>query len=229
MTTYATLLEALRKKHHEKLDHATNNPFVRELCDGTLDDAILFTYLTQDLKFFNLSLRLLARCTSLCTEPTALVTLGKQIGYLSASEATYFDLTLTELRSKPEKLAPAMLKNPSVTLPEVQEFLNFLDESMNSDSYTEIITCLFIFEFIYLEWAQRHGSNATEIAKLPYKHKEWVYLHIGPDFERWVNFLGAEVARVTEDFSEREKAERIAVRVLDLECKFFDSCYYYKS
>lgn len=226
---YATLLETLRKKYHDKLEHATNHPFVRELCNGTLDDTVLFTYLTQDLKFFNLSLRLLARGTSMCTDPTALITLGKQIGYFSASEATYFDLTLTELRAKPEKLAPSMLKNPSETLPEVHEFLSFLEENMNSDSYTEIITCFFIFEFIYLEWAQRHGSNATEIAKLPYKHKEWVYLHLGPHFERWVNFLGSEVARVTEDIKEREKAERIAARVLDLECMFFDACYNYKS
>lgn len=58
-------------------------------------------------------------------------------------------------------------------------------------------------EKIYLGWA--HYDMASKgVFCLPFKHKEWINLHAGPEFEAWVEFLRSELERVASTTKNRE-------------------------
>lgn len=226
MTLVNTLLGKFSQKFHESITCELTN----ELCSGTLPDYKLYTYLVQDLKFFQLGLNLFGNALVLCDDPKSAIVLGKQVGFLSNDENTYFHQCLEQLRSESleeiERNVPSMLQDPP-TLPEVQKYLDFMSYlTFQSRSYAEIITSMFVMEKVYLGWAEYHLQNTPATKKLSYKHDEWVKLHSGPDFSKWVDFLASEVNRVGGN--EKAACEEYFERALDLEIDFFRACYSYE-
>lgn len=228
-----TFVNSLLKKFEAKFLAATNHPLTNELCDGTLPDYKLYTYLVQDLKFFQLGLNLLGNTLARCDAPESAIVLGKQIGFISNDENTYFFRCLDQLRRESltelQNKVPAMLEDMPHIIPEVNRYLSVMDYlAFESKSYEELVVFVYVMEKVYLGWAEVNISS-KDTTKLAYKHKEWVDLHSGADFESWVEFLGQEVERVAINDESKKIIENWFLKTLDLEVAFFDGCYYYST
>lgn len=212
----------------EKYAKSISHPLTDELCKGTLPDYKLFTYLVEDLKFFQAGIRFIGRAVSLCDDPKAAIKLGKQLGFLCSNENDYFTKTLAELRSTSEielqRHVPELLSVSPELLPAVREYIAALDSWTEGDSYVELITVLYGMEQVYLGWADRNLACGLPEA-LPYKFREWVDLHSGEDFENWVSFLKNEVERVVSEPSSEQTSITAFERMVELEILFFDACY----
>lgn len=222
-----TFVEELHEKYSAKFHEVVSHPFTTELCQGTLPDYKLYTYLVQDLKFFQDSLKVLGTTLAYCDDPVASIVIGKQVGFLAHDENTYFQTCLKQLETDSlEELrehAPSMLAKPSPTLPQVQKYLGVLRElAFNCTEYAKIITYMYVMEKSYLGWVQ---YNEPTMGRLEYKHQEWVDLHNGPAFCKWVDFLASEVNRVAADASARELMREAFQCAVQLEIDFFEACY----
>lgn len=223
----------LLEKYSELYHKSISRPLTNELCKGTLPDYKLHTYLIQDLKFFQYSLSLLGNALTHCDHNPSSIVLGKQIGFLAHSENTYFFKCLeqlaTESAAEVEKYTATMRQKPAPILPAVQKYLDLLSYlTHESKSYTEIITFIFGMEIVYQGWANYHLNHTPEVKSLAYKHREWIDLHSGPDFDAWCDFLGKEVSRTATNEENKKKSKLIFEKTLDLEIDFFDATYDYR-
>ncbi|CAI4056620.1 hypothetical protein SKDZ_03G0830 [Saccharomyces kudriavzevii ZP591] len=208
--------DKLIQKHASLFKKATEHKFTNELCSGTLKDRSLYIYLTQDLLFFETSLRLICKTTSLAPTTHALITLAKKIGFFSNDENSYFHDCL-------ELLAPSLTeaeraKFDHKAIPAVDTFLKLIEDLTkdNSVSWASLITDLWISEEAYWTWAR----DTPRAPGLHWKYQKWIDLHDGEHFQTWCEFLKAEVDKFSV-----EEVEGIFVKVLQLEVDFFDSCY----
>lgn len=228
------IIDLLLAKHYELFQESISHPLTNELCQGILPNYKLYTYLHQDLKFFQKGLNVFGKVLAFCDNPEAAITLGKQIGYISNDENDYFfncfqQIKLESLNHLQSKI-PTILKDDSFELPEVKQYNDFLTNLvLNCNSYIELITFMYTMEKVYLEWANYNISNNSVPPNLPYKYKEWIVLHNGPDFTNWVQFLKQEVLRVVKTREQQLVCEQIFLKVLKLEIAFFNACYYYSS
>ncbi|KAK6198606.1 transcription regulator [Scheffersomyces amazonensis] len=226
------IVDTLIAKYEEKFTESISHPLTNELCQGTLPDYKLFTYLVQDLKFFNIGLNLFGKVLALCDDPQPSIVLGKQIGFVSNDENDYFYKCLSELKEESlddikTKVSP-MLEEPALTLPAVQKYLDFLNYLIfDCQSYVELITTMYVLEKVYLGWVEYNEHRIP--SDLPYKHSEWIKLHGGPDFTKWVQFLKDEVIRVTKTDEDRKISEQAFVAALQHEIEFFNACYEYST
>lgn len=224
------LVDHLLDKYSEKFQKLITCALTNELCNGTLPDHKLYTYLVQDLKFFQLGLNFFGNALVHCDKPESAIRLGKQIGFISNSENTYFFKCLEQLRNESRKEiethAKSMLSDEPPTLPAVQKYLDTLHYlTFELTLYAEIITFMFVMEKVYQGWAEYHLERTPEVKNLSYKHKEWVDLHSGPEFEEWCDFLAEEVNRVGVDGDTQNACEKFFELTLDLEIEFFEGCY----
>lgn len=220
----------LLQKFEPKFHQATRHNLTNELCTGILPNHKLFTYLVQDLKFFQLGLNLFGNALRLCDDTKSVIILGKQIGFLCADENLYFHEILKQLKSQNadelQAKLPKMLQLETI-LGDVQEYLNALHYlAFETMHYGEVITFTYVMEKVYLEWAQYNIKKGIP-DDLPFKHLQWLKLHSGAEFESWVAFLEDEVDRTAKDSTCRASMEKWFERTLDLEIAFFDACYDY--
>lgn len=225
-------VDLLLSKHHALYSNSITHPLTNELCQGTLPDYKLFTYLTQDLKFFQVGLNLFGKTLAYCDDDKSAIVLGKQIGFVSNDENDYFFRCLDEIKASNgdelQHYVSPMLADPAPTLQPVKEYIDLLKYLVyESTSYIELITFMYVMEQVYLGWADYHLQRGTVPSDLAYKHKEWIVLHSGPDFTKWVDFLKSEVNRVVTDDEARAKSEDIFVKTVQLEIDFFSACYNY--
>lgn len=227
-----SFLSSLLKQYSSAVEKSQTHPLTNELCRGTLLDAKLWVYLTQDLKFFQRGMNVFGRTLAYCDDANASITLAKQIGFVANDENDYFEKALKELKDSAAKSVPKMVNDPTLILPQVQIYLNLLDEmAYKCTSYVEIITFMYVMEFVYLGWANYNLQHEdVNMDNLPYRYKEWIVLHSGPEFTNWVNFLENEVNRVTfgADKDTLQLCENMFIKAVNLEIDFFDACYQYR-
>jgi thiaminase len=228
-------VDELLLKHAEKFYSSITHPLTNELCDGSLPDYKLYTFLVQDLKFFQTWLNVMGKAISLCKNSESTIILAKQIGYVAGRENDYFDITMEQLKQTSyDQLhdnIPSMLTSCPNRLPEVQAYIDTMEKLVaESISYCEIVTFLFVMEKVYLGWADYNLQQDRKTENLEYKHKEWISLHSGKEFEGWVQFLADEVERSASEVSEDEweKCEHIFEKTIDQEIDFFQSCFSFK-
>ncbi|RCK66090.1 Protein PET18 [Candida viswanathii] len=223
-----SVIERLLKENNDIFQESITHPLTTELCQGTLADYKLFTYLHQDLKYFQISLNLFGKTLAYCDFPKAAIRLGKQIGFISSLENDYFTITLKELTDSSDLSKVKKLKDDDLTLPAVTKYLELLHYlTYESTSYIELITLLYVMEKTYLGWAQYNTEKGIKEG-LAYKHQEWINLHLGYDFEAWVDFLASEVERVVKTEDEFKVCEAMFVKTVKLETEFFEACYTYR-
>lgn len=225
-------VDTLLEKYAEKFKTSISHPLTNELCSGTLPDHILYTYLVQDLKFVEIGLRFFGNTLARCEVPSASVILGKQIGFISNLEYSYFVNCMEQLRNesgdKLKKYVSLMLEKEPPALPAVQKYLDVMHYlACESRSYEELITFLYVLEKVYLEWVL-YNRATKDFSNLQYKHKEWIDLHVGPDFEPWVDFLALELERVAASGKHQENIAKWFEKTIDLEIEFFDACYFHQ-
>ncbi|ODV81109.1 heme oxygenase-like protein [Suhomyces tanzawaensis NRRL Y-17324] len=215
-----SFVDLLLHKYASQLSGAVTHQLTQQLCSGTLPDHVLFTYLTQDLMFFNSGLQVFGKALAQCDDARAAIVLGKQIGFICNDENDYFKIVLDQLRDSVSAKVADMTSSKPPVLPAVAQYIDFM---ATLNTYPEVITFMYAMEKVYLDWAEE-----TELAAdLPYKHKEWIVLHSGEAFTAWTAFLKSEVERVVDDSTAKD-CERVFHQTLELEIAFFQECYRYE-
>ncbi|KAI5959291.1 uncharacterized protein KGF55_005441 [Candida pseudojiufengensis] len=221
-----SFIDQLIEKHNDIYIKSISHPLTNEICQGTLLNYKLYTYLNQDLKFFDYSLNVLGKTLALCNLKSSSIRLSKQIGWLAIDENDYFINTLKELESLdlPEI---SNLKRDQKILPQVSNYINYLKYLIKDcSSYLELITFCYVMEKVYLGWVKYNETNESIAPDLPPKFQIWIDLHNGKQFIEWVEFLKNEIERIVTE-SNQDECEKIFIKSVNLEIEFFNACYDY--
>lgn len=208
--------DALLAKYSDLFKKATEHQLTKELCQGTLKDSILYTYLAQDVQFFESGLKLMCKITSLSPTTHSLITLAKKIGFFANDENTYFQDALSLLAPSVEESKRDLLKKTQIG--KIKDYVGYLEE-MTDDTkltYAELITYLWCAEEVYWKWAH----DLPRASKLHWKYQTWIDLHDGEHFKVWCEFLKKEV-----DNYPVEKVEKMFEKILISEYEFFETSY----
>lgn len=208
--------EEMRYGSASTWDAAVGHRFVDELWAGTVDDAVLARYLTQDLQFLDGFVALLGAAVASADLPGPRMVLARQLGLVAGEEDDYFTHALDRLGVPPET------RRSPVLLPPTRGFLELMAAARRSADYGVVLTVLLVAEWLYADWGARD-------APLPpgRLHAGWIELHRGPAFTAWVDTLRAEVNRVGGEAgpADRARMAEAFARAVELELAFFDAAY----
>lgn len=194
-------------------DRAVGHRFVRELYDGSIDDAVMAGYLVQDHRFLDSFLVLLGSAICTADDFEARLTLSRFVGEVAGDENTYFLRSFEALGVTPEQRQ--QIPDTAATA----GFKQIFREAAETRSYAAALAVLLVTEWLYLDW----GSRAPRPLPENFVHAEWITLHDYPGFHDFVAFLRAELDRVGP--GEQAVAEDFFARTVDLELAFFDQSY----
>ncbi|VEU23971.1 DEKNAAC105107 [Brettanomyces naardenensis] len=214
------LTDDLINSYDDKFSSTISHPLVQQLCAGTLPDKTLFIYLTQDLKYFALYLKIILKTAYLCKDEATTIRFGKQIGFITNDENDYFEKTVNFLLKRDPSLKK--YQDKSFIPHQVKEYINFLEElaaRLEDYSYNQLVTYLWTTEIVYLRWAQLFLATPDAIPKdLHWRFREWIDLHSIESFEEYVIFLQRQV----DGISDRNEVEEIFRKTVNLEYGFFE-------
>ena len=89
--------DILRQQNKETWDKAVSHRFIRELFDGSLNDAVMAGYLVQDYRFLDSFLMLLGSAVTSADTLASRLRLARFIGEVAGDENTYFLRAFEEL------------------------------------------------------------------------------------------------------------------------------------
>lgn len=207
------LCERLRAANAADWDAAIQHRFVRELCAGTVEPAVMRRYLVQDYQFIDRFVMLLGAAIASADNYPSRLRLAGFLAMITSDENTYFQRAFDALNvPASERRAPALTET-------TVGFQVLMAEAAQSRSYAQCLAVLLVFEGIYLAWAERHTGP------LPpnFVHAEWIRLHDNDFFRGFVGWLGAELDRVGP--AEEAACARLFSRAVRLERQFFDDLY----
>lgn len=204
--------ENLRAGTGPTWEAATGHRFVEELWAGTVDDAVLARYLTQDVLFLDRFVALLGAAVAGADRTEPRMAIARQLGLVAGEENDYFARALGRLGAT----------TPAEPLPPTQGLLELMDSARRSGDYGEVLVVLLVAEWLYLDWAARPEPSPRD-----WLHREWIDLHRGSAFSAWVDLLRTETDRVAGgvDAGTREHMSSVFTRAVDLELAFFDAAY----
>ncbi|MDL2284366.1 TenA family protein [Oxalobacter sp. OttesenSCG-928-P03] len=187
--------------------------FVKELCAGTVADAVMIRYLIQDHRFINNFLVLLGAAMSYADKFESRITLGRFIGMISSDENDYFMRAFKALNVPDEERLGQPDSEPTKGLKQI------MLDAARSGSYAAMISVLAVAESLYLDWGQRAPKPHPE----NFVYTEWITLHDNDYFAGFVDFLQKELDRVGP--ASAEICRDYFTRTVRLEKAFFDDAY----
>jgi thiaminase/transcriptional activator TenA len=212
-----TLSEDLRQATAATWDAAVGHRFVEEIWRGAVPPAALTTYLVQDNQFLDAFVALLGATVASADRAEPRMVHARQLGVLAGPENDFFARALDALDVPvEERCAPQLL-------PPTAGFLDLMHAARRSADYPRCLAVLLVAEWLYLDWATRPDASPP----VEPVQREWIELHRGPAFERWVAFLRSEFDRVTVGLAgtDRERVTADFSRAVELELAFFDAAY----
>ncbi len=217
------LTERLLANYKDHFEKATQHPLVKQLCAGTLSDKILCIYTSQDLKYFYDCGKALLKTVYLCPDAKDVVTFNKQLGFFANDEHDYFGEAIDCCVKNDPSLKKYLASD--FVLPEVKSYMAYIKKiasRLDDYNYGQMVTFIWTNEKVYLQWAQNALNTPGAIPKdLHWRFNQWIVLHSGEAFEKWVKFLEEQVNR----YGKLEEVEPIFQKVVDLEYGFFEGCY----
>lgn len=214
--TDARFTDWLRERSQPDWTNATEHRFVRELVDGTLDDAIFRRYLVQDYAFVGTLTSAFGYAVGQAPTMEAKGNLSDFLGILTDEEDNYFERSFDELDVPDnDRIDPS---KADVT----EAFEDLLIRAAVQGGYEETLAVLVPAEWIYLTWATA-PSKPPETFYL----REWIEIHNTPAFETFVEWLRRELDEYGPSLSEhrQRRIERLFCRTVALEVEFFDAAY----
>ena len=205
--------ETLRRASEPDWSAAVRHRFVRELCDGTIPDAVMGAYLVQDHRFLDAFLTLLGGAIASADGFQARLRLGRFAGMVSGDEKDYFLRSFAALGISDAARAAIPDSAPTAG------FQAIMREAAATRSYAAILAVLTVAEWLYLDWA----SRAPRPLPGTFVHAEWITLHDNPFFRDFVAFLRDELDRVGP--GAEAQARDFFTRAVALERAFFDAAY----
>lgn len=205
--------DALRQQNRDTWDKAVAHRFVRELCDGSIDDAVLAGYLVQDYRFVDDFLVLIGSAVAAADSLAPRLRLARFIGEIAGDENTYFLRSFDALGVTEEQRRQTPDTAPTTA------FTALFREAADTREYPAILAVLLVAEWLYLDWATKAPKPLPESSL----HADWITLHDYPEFHDLVAFLRAELDRVGP--ARRGIAEDFFARAVAIELAFFDAAY----
>ncbi len=205
----------LRERCGDDWAAAVDHRFVRELADGTVDDATFARYLVQDRAFVGELTRLVAYAAGQAPTLSARTELAGILEVLGTDEDDYFARAFDALG------VPAADRSDPELHPTTRAFVDLLGRAAREGGYAESLSVLLPVEWVYADWA-----GAVDPPE-PFHLREWVALHDDESFHSFVDWLRTEFDEACVDLSDR-RTERVAAlfeRAVALEVAFFDAAY----
>jgi len=210
--------DRLRQQCQADWAAATDNPFVRELADGTLPAEKLAWYLIQDYTFIEGFVKLMG--AAIAAAPTLPDALPKAqfIGVIAGPENTYFQRAFEALAVPHDQR-----RNPALS-PAAEGLRGLMAEAAASGRYERMLAVLCVAEWSYLSWATPYAGR---VSSLPLHFGEWIALHSGDYFESVVEHLRSQLDRAWDGLDEPGRAQAAAdfARCTALERAFFEEAY----
>ncbi|MFI8595214.1 TenA family protein [Microbacterium sp. NPDC078428] len=205
--------DALREQNRDTWERTVSHRFVRELFDGSIDDAVMAGYLVQDYRFLDDFLVLLGSAVASADALEPRLRLARFIGEVAGDENTYFLRAFDALGVTEEQREQIPDTEPTAA------FTALFREAAEAREYAAILAVLLVAEWLYLDWA----TKAPEALPESFVHADWITLHDYPEFHELVGFLRAELDRVGP--SQQALAEDFFARATAIELAFFDASY----
>jgi len=207
----------LRERSEPDWSAAVGHRFVRELADGSLEEAAFRRYLVQDYAFIETLVTVVGFAVARAPSMAAKKRLAGFLAVLTSDENDYFQRAFEAVRAGPaERTHPALAP--------VTEILRALMlEAAEAGSYADVLSVMVPAEWVYLTW----GSAHAEAAPSQLHYKEWIELHAVPEFAAFVDWLRAELDGLDAEMPAevRHRIEDRFRRVTALEVAFFDQAY----
>lgn len=206
-----------RDLHAAAWSASVSHRFVTSLWAGTLPPTVMARYLAQDYLFVDAFIALMGAAVSHADRARPRLLIARQLGLIANDEDGFFVRALQELQ--PSALDPT---TPTTPLAPTAGFLDLMDDARAS--YAEALTVLLVAEWLYLDWAS--PSPSLPMPK-DWVGAEWIELHRGEGFEKWVELLKDETDRVAEaaDEETRRRMADVFGRAVELELAFFDAAF----
>lgn len=208
--------DALRTAAEADWAAAVDHRFIRELFAGTVDEAVLRTYVEQDYTFFTDFVALLGGCVATAPKPESKIRYAAQLGMLAADEDTYFTRALEAVGGENLQRRQNAWKQPT------RDFNRLMHDAAQSQNYAQMLTVLLVAEWLYLDWGERTDLGEPD----SWLHLDWIELHRGDDFRSWSQFLLDELEEVwPADKPEQGRLTNLFCECVAVERAFFDAAY----
>lgn len=205
--------ERLRAASEPAWSRAVQHRFVRELCNGRIDDAAMARYLVQDHRFIDAFVTLLGAAIAGADSFEARLRFGRFAGMVCSEENDYFLRAFEALGVDADTRASVPDTAPTAG------FKALMRAAAATRSYAAALAVLNVAEGLYLDWATRAPQPLPD----NFVHAEWIILHDNPFFHGFVAFLRDELDRVGP--GDEALAQDFFQRAVDLELAFFDAVY----
>jgi len=207
----------LRERSEPAWTEATTHRFTRELGAGTLDDAVVRRYLTQDYAFVDTLVGAFGHAVGEAPSMAAKRRLIEFLDVITDDENDYFDRSFDAL-DVPE----ADRTDPDLTAT-TEAMVDLIEAAANRGGYAETLAVLVPAEWVYLTWATAEADDRPE----PFYFAEWIDLHANPGFVSFVTWLREELDTIGPRLPARQqdRVARLFERTVALEVEFFEAAY----
>lgn len=211
------LTDRLRAGAGDDWTGAVSHPFTQRLGDGTLDERVFATYLTQDYAFVDALVSLVGYGVAQAPTYAAKQRLSGFLGTITDEESDYFERSFDAL-GVPE----SEWRDPEPA-PVTRAFADLIYRAGARGGYAETLAVLVPVEWIYAEWA----GAAPESRPGEFYFAEWIDLHDNPAFHDTVAWLRGQLDEAGQSLGPRREAEvrRLFERAVELEVAFFDDAF----
>ncbi len=201
--------------------NAVDHKFIREMVNGTLDDAVYANYLVQDYAFINPFTRLVAFATAYAHTMKQRHELSRFLSILTSEEDDYF-IRSFEALGVPESVYSA---EDLTIYPSIQGFRDAIKRGIETGHDFGYETCIVIImaaEAVYCEWAITYKDKKPE----QFYFNEWLLLHNNEGFVQFVDWLKSEVDALDSlDDVKKEELTKLFIEVCELESQFFKESF----
>ncbi len=200
---------------------AVGHRFTRELADDSLSDAVYRWYLLQDYAFIDALVRVVAYAIAKAPDRPAQARLAGFLAAVTSEENDYF------LRSF-EALGVAEADWRGAALgPVTRELGEIMLAAARDGAYEDALAVLLPAEWVYLSWAGAVADRTPYCPPGRFYLREWIELHVNPDFAAFVAWLREEIDRRGAALPEagQRRAADLFRRMADLEVAFFEAAY----
>ncbi|MGR9228801.1 TenA family protein [Rhizobium leguminosarum] len=192
-----------------------NHRFVEDVKNDTLSKAAFERYLVYEGAFVDSAISIFAYAAATARTMTQKRWLIAVLDALANEQIGYFERTFASRRIDPSSF--------DTGIAEVEAFRAGMLEIARQGGFLDTVAAMFAAEWMYWTWSKEAANRPISDPLL----KEWVDLHVDPNFAAQAQWLKNELDMAGETLEEDEKARLSAIfgRAMQLEIDFHDAPY----
>lgn len=208
------LSDRLLAENADVFQEMLGHRFVREVALDSLSPRDFDRYLLIEGAFVETAIAIFAYAAAKAPDIAAQRVLIHVLDALANEQIAYFEKVFEARGISPD---PALVSHPDVAA-----FRNGMLAIARDGSYAEILSAMFAAEWMYLTW-----NDAVTAPPSDPDLRNWVALHVAPDFRRQAHWLKDNLDRLGGAMTEAEKVRcsEIFGRAEQLEIDFHSAVY----